>query len=292
MVAFVAFIAMPYSASAERYDAGSSRSYYVNENVNAQIQALLRQVAALQAELARITGNSSNCYSAGRYDYCYRPGTNWSSTGDLRSIDVDYKNSAAYVTVEWKNGREREYIVGGADTDTEVITALASLLDLPRAEVAAAIRFSGDWDDEDEDDWNDDDIDSIRVTIDRDDDEAEARVRYEDGDTDTFDYNTDVKSDIIEQLADDLNIDEDDVEDLIDWDYNDSGSNEEDIDSIDATIYEDDERTNVRVEFDDGSVRFFNYDTDDEDEVVEDLADDLDVDEDEVEDLIDFDYRD
>ncbi len=295
--ACMALMAMPHGASAKTwndYEYRSYRSYSVNThaNENAQIQALLRQVAALQAELARITGNSANCYSNGRIDYCYRPGAYTGSTGDLRSIDVDYKNSAAYVTVEWKNGREREYIVGGADSDSEVVDALASLLDSSRSEILAAIRFSNDWDDDDNDDWNDDDIDYIRVTIDRNDDEAEARVRYEDGDTDTFDYDTDVKSEIIEELSDDLNIDEDDVEDLIDWDYNDSNSNDKDVDSIDATIYEDDERTNVRVEFDDGSVRFFNYDTDDEDDVIEELADDLDIDEDDVEDLIDFDYRD
>lgn len=283
--------------------AASADSYYhdSNSSVSSRIEALLREVARLQAEIARMRGTTvgGKCYTYGYTEYCYhndgyRPIP--LGTGDVRSIDVDYRNSAAYVTVEYRSGREREYVVGGADSDSEVIDALADVLNLSRSQVAALIDFSGSSDDDDDNDDNDDeDIDYIRVTIDRDNDEAEARVRYDDGDTDTFDYDTDVKSEIIEELSDDLDIDEDDVEDLVDWDYDDSHSDDDnddidDIESIDATVDEDDERTNVRVEFDDNTVRYYTYNTDDEDEVIEELADDLDIDEDDIEDLIDFDY--
>lgn len=298
--AFVAIaIAVPQDASAASYYYGNTS--YSNSQVSTRIEALLREVARLQAELARLRGvdTGGQCYTYGYTQYCYNNDIHHGTggTGDIRTIDVDYRNSAAYVTVEFRTGREREYIVGGADSDSEVIDAMAKTLNLSRNQVAALISFDGDYDDDDDNDYDDEDIDYIRVTIDRDDDEAEARVRYDDGDTDTFDYDTDVKSEIVEELSDDLDIDEDDVEDLVDWDYDDSNDNDddddiEDIDSIDAEIDEDDNRTQVRVEWDNGSVSNYTYYTDDEDEVIEELSDDLDIDEDDIEDLIDFDYVD
>lgn len=306
VIAFAVFamaIVMPQDASAASYYYGNTS--YSNSQVSTRIEALLREVARLQAELARIRGMNTGgqCYTYGNAEYCYNNDIHHGTggTGDIRTIDVDYRNSAAYVTVEFRTGREREYIVGGADSNSEVIDAMARTLNLSHSQVAALISFDDDDyddDDDDNDDNDDEDIDYIRVTIDRDDDEAEARVRYDDGDTDTFSYDTDVKSEIIEELSDDLDIDEDDVEDLVDWDYDDSNDDDnndddiEDIDSIDATINEDDERTNVRVEWDNGSVSHYTYNTDDEDEVIEELSDDLDIDEDDIEDIIDFDYVD
>lgn len=290
---FAIAIAAPQDASAASY-------YYGNDNqTNSRIEALLREVARLQAELARLRGQTSGgqCYTYGYAQYCYDNDINYGGgigTGGIRSIDVDYRNSAAYVTVEYRNGREREYIVGGADSDSEVIDAMARTLDISRSQVSALISF--DDDNEDDDDDNDEeDIDSIRVTIDRDAGEADARVRYEDGDTDTFSYDTDVKSEIVEELSNDLDIDEDEVEDVVEWRYDDSGNRNDrdidDVDSIKATVDEDDNRTNVRVEWEDDSVSFYTYQTDDEDDVIEELSDDLDIDEDDIEDIIDFRYN-
>jgi energy-converting hydrogenase A subunit M len=287
LIGVFVFVALAVVAPQE-----ASAATYYSGTVDARIETLFREVARLQAELARLRGGNvgGQCYTYGNAEYCYRNGYRQRpvASSDIRSIDVEYKNSAAYATVEFRSGREREYTIGGVDSDNEVIDALADALNVPRGHVVAVISFSGSHDD-------DDDIDYIRVTIDRDDDEAEARVRYDDGDTDTFDYDTEDKDDIIEELSDDLDIDEDDVEDLIDWNYNDSNSNSydiEDVDSIDADINEDTNKTDVWVEFDNGVTKHFVYNTDDEDDVIEELSDDLDIDEDDIEDIIDFDYVD
>jgi hypothetical protein len=128
-----------------------------------------------------------------------------------------------------------------------------------------------------------DDIDSIDVTIDRDDNDARVRV-----DVDRFHYNTDNKNRIIERLADDLDIDEDDVEDIVDFDYEDS---DDDVESIDVTIDRDENDARARVEYENGDVDRFHYNTDNKNRIIERLADDLDMDEDDVEDIIDFDYE-
>jgi hypothetical protein len=294
-----AMLVVPAAQARAEHSHGNGNAYghYKQSGYSqATLESLFKQIAALQAELARLEGYQTGCRTVGNARYCttYPGGTSNNNSSNARSIDVEYRNSAAYVTIEYKNGAEREYTIGGADSDSEVIDALVDVTDLTRSEIVALISFE-DNDDSNDDDSNDDDIDTIEVTIDRDDNEALARIEYEDGDTDRFTYDTDQKDEIVEELSDDLDIDEDDVEDLVEWEYDDSGSNTtdaDDIDSIEADIDEDDERTNVRVEFDNGTVRYYTYNTDDEDEVIERLSDDLDIDEDDIEDLIDFDYID
>jgi hypothetical protein len=255
----------------------------------ATLESLFKQIAALQAQLARLEGYQNECRTVGNARYCTTyPSGSYNSSSNARSIDVEYRNSAAYVTIEYKNGAEREYTIGGADSDSEVIDALVDVTNLTRGEIVALISFEDNDDDSNDDD---EDIDSIEVTLDTARDEADALVRYEDGDRDRFSFDTDNKDDIIEELADELDLNEDDVEDLIDWEYkNNGGYDVEDIESIDADINEDIDRTDVWVDFDNGSTRHYIYSTDDEDEVIERLSDDLDIDEDDIEDLIDFDY--
>ncbi|MFM2374820.1 MAG: hypothetical protein RLZZ234_815 [Candidatus Parcubacteria bacterium] len=259
---------------------------------SATLESLFRQLATLQAELVRLQGYQTGCRTVGNARYCtnYTSGSN-NTVGDARSIDVEYRNSAAYVTIEYRNGRGSEYTIGGADSDSEVIDALVDVTDLSRAEIVAVISF--DDNNDSNDDSDDDDIDSIEVTLDTFRDEADAIVRFEDGDIDRYSFDTDNKDEIIEELSDELDIDEDDVEDLIEWEYeNNSSYDIDDIETIDADVDEDDNRTEVWVEFENGTTRHYIYSTDDEDEVIERLSDDLDIDEDDIEDIINFDYVD
>lgn len=136
-----------------------------------------------------------------------------------------------------------------------------------------------DDDDDDDDNGDSDEVESIEVEV-LGDDEAEVTVEYENGDDESFDVDEDRKEDIITEVADELDMDEDDVEDVIEFDYG-------DIDEI--AVYYETGRIRVEVEFESGvSLRLLLDEDLDEDEVIEEVADELDVDEEDVEDVIDF----
>ncbi|MEM9336808.1 MAG: peptidoglycan-binding domain-containing protein [Patescibacteria group bacterium] len=129
-----------------------------------------------------------------------------------------------------------------------------------------------------------DEIDEIEVEVDE--DEADVTVKYEDDNDYEFEIETDDEDDMIEEIADELNLDEDEVEDLIDWDWG-------DMVEIDVSV--ETQYARVTVEYDSGAERKFNIDAedeDDEDEMIEEIADRIDEDEEDVEDIADFDYED
>lgn len=132
-------------------------------------------------------------------------------------------------------------------------------------------------DEEEDDDRDSDEIDEINVEIG--DGESEVEVEYEDGDDLKFDVDEDDEEDIIEAIAKKLDIDEEDVEDLVEFDYG-------DVDSIEVRIDED--SALVRVFYDAGAEERLRPDLTDEEDIIEYVADKLDMDEDEVEDIIDF----
>lgn len=283
IVAALAFVFLiPAGAQAKSYNHDYQTNYRSNSTFEREISRLLQEVKRLQAELARLERGGARFGQTCFNGYCFDSRRGGNDRAD--EIDVEYKNSAAYVSIEYTDGDDEDFIIAGAESDNEVIDVILDETDLSLQNILAVIDFSGDADNN-----NDDDVEDIDVTIDRDDNEARARVTYEDGDTDTFNYDTDDKDEIIEELADDLDMDEDDVEDLIDFDYDDSDDNNdnlEDIDSIEIDIRND--KAYVRVEFEDGDVSNYTYNTDDEDEIIEELADDLNVDEDDLEDFVDW----
>jgi len=119
------------------------------------------------------------------------------------------------------------------------------------------------------------DIDSIEVEVK--DGEADVVVEYEDGDDEKFTVDEDDEEDIIKEIADELDIDEDDVEDVVEFDYG-------DIDKITTQVSDLGGTIRVRVYFDSGvDVKFtFEEDTD-EDDIVEEIADTLNLRESDVE---------
>lgn len=239
---------------------------------NAYIADLIRQLQALQVQLEQLQNNNG-----GNYGNVY---------GSARSIDVEFKNSAAYVEIDYTNGRSKDLVIA-ADTENEVVNFLVETTDITRANILAVISYDDNDNDDNDNDNDIDDIEDINIEIDRDENEAEARVEYEDGDVDTFDYNTDDEDDIISELADDLDIDEDDVEDIADISYVDGNNNDDDVDEIDVDIIDGD--AHIVVRYEDGRVTNIRYnDEDDEDDIIERLADQLDMDEDDIEDVTDF----
>lgn len=123
-------------------------------------------------------------------------------------------------------------------------------------------------------------IDSIEVEIGE--DESEVTVRYGNGDKDRFDVEETDQDDLIEEIADELDIDESDVEDLVEFDYG-------DIERV-LVIIEDD-GTRVRVYFASGFDLKYTTDEDDEDDILEEVADEYDLDEDEMDSVLDVDDR-
>ena len=131
--------------------------------------------------------------------------------------------------------------------------------------------------DEDEDEDNSDEIDSITAEVG--DGESNVTVEYSDGEEDDFTVEEDSEEDIIAEVADELNLDEDEVEDLIEFDYG-------DIDSIEVRISDD--GSLARVFYEGGAERRLRFTATDEDDIISELADELNEDEDDIEDWADF----
>ncbi len=125
-----------------------------------------------------------------------------------------------------------------------------------------------------------DDIDSIEVTVRE--DESDVVVEYENGDEFEFEIEEDKIDNIIEEIADELNIREDTVEDLIEYDFG-------RLDEI--QVYIEDGEASVKVVYTSGVLRRLTLDEDSESDLIEEIADEIDEDEDDVGDVIDFDYN-
>lgn len=297
--------------------------------------------------------------------------TNTSSSGNpAETIEAELDRGEAKVKISYKNGNKNTILVSGDDED-EVIESIAARTVLTEAQVREVIDFDGDSsssrsdgdegdaedaiddadeaiddaDDEieeaDEDgedvDWAEDTLDKAKDKLkdaedayededwdeaielaeeaeelakeaeDRigeeeddedtsskgdkdeieeiiayvDEDESEIRVKYEDDDDYEFEIEEDKEDEIIEEVADELNLDEDEVEDLIEFRYG-------DIDSIDVLIDKEEEEARVTVDFESGVTLRFTVNETDEDEIIEAIAKRLDEDEDDIEDAAKF----
>lgn len=130
-----------------------------------------------------------------------------------------------------------------------------------------------------------DEIEEIEVEVDN--NESEVTVKYEDDEDYEFTVEEDKRDEIIEEVADELDIDEDEVEDLIEFDFG-------DIDDIEVTVDYDEGEATVDVEYESGASERFVIDVDDgedEDDMIETIAEYLNIDEDDVEEAVDFDYQ-
>lgn len=206
-----------------------------------------------------------------------------SNDSGVDRIEAEIDDRETLVKIFYTNGKQDSFWAPSEDED-DVIEYTAEEFDLSESLVEDLINFddykrrsSGDADD----------IDEIIIDVDVEDGEAEVEVIYEDEDEDSDEFTVDEVDleDIVEAIADELDIDEDDVYDLMDLDYN---INYDDIDEIIAEINEDDGEADVTVELESGDDFDIWLEEDDEDNIIEELADILDLDEDEVDDLIDF----
>ncbi len=251
--------------------AGASTSTTVPTSDNPLIQSLLDQVAKLEAQRSSQSSDDE--------DDEPRSG----SVGGVDRIDVAIDDGEALVKIFYTNGDITDFWASSDDED-DIIDEIADETDLSTSDVERLVDFD-DYERRSSSD-DADDIDEIIIDVDVEDGVAEITVVFEDEDEDEEEFEVEEVDleDIIEEIADELDIDEDDVRDLMEVDYN---IDEDDIDEINAVI--DGNETEVTVELESGDDFEIWLEEDDEDDIIEALAELLDIDESDIEDLIDVD---
>jgi peptidoglycan hydrolase-like protein with peptidoglycan-binding domain len=199
------------------------------------------------------------------------------------NIDIEIDDDEVSLSFEY-DGDDYEVEVDSTDEDDvldEVADEMGEDLEDIDEDLIEAIEDALDEALDDYEDEGSDEIESITAHIA--DGEAHIEVEYGNGDDEDFTVEEDYEDSIIEEVADELNIDEDEVEDLIEFEY-------EDVDEINVEI--EDGKAIAFVEFEDGTEKRIKIDSDDEDEIIEAIAEELDEDEDDVEEWVRFDYLD
>ena len=266
-------------------------SYPVYDN-SAQINALLAQIRLLQAELDRIQGQSSN-------NQYYCTGTNcngynnnngyYGNTAVARAIDVVFKNSAAYITLTYTNGRSEDFIAGGARTTDDVVDFLVRSTNISESSIRSKLSSRSDYNNGTHYS-NNNDINDILVTIDQNNNSAIARVRYNGGTTQRYNYESSSQSTIERNLASDLNMSRSDITDLVTYDYTNSygNSSSRSLSSIDVFFNANDDAT-VNVYFtNSGTANYHYYNSPSQSDVVTRLADALGKSESQIRNVISF----
>lgn len=254
------------------------------DSLSTRLQALIAQIRQLEIGLARArileTTTTTWCYEDGRATTnCSAPYLY--STGKLERVEADIEDTFSRVYVKYTNGRSKNLIFN-ANTQSEVVDYLMDETGASRAHILSVVRFNNTSHD------NSEDIDQITATITEDD--TYVVVEFEDNNTERFTLRDETnKSDIVEKIADRLNEDESGIEDVIRFRYD--SSTDGDVNSIEVTIDRGDDEAVARVRYEDGTRDTFSYSTDAKDDIVSELADDLDLRESEVEDLVEYEYR-
>lgn len=199
----------------------------------------------------------------------------------FKIITASYTGSKADVKVVYTDGTKKSLVVTG-DSKLKIVDAVAFSLGQTKAIILSHIEFVSSNDDQEEDeveneDNNDDEIKSIVASIE--DGEATIEVKYENGDDETFTVEEDKEAEIIEEVANELNIDEDEVEDIIEFEY-------QDIEDISVVIKGG--KALATIEFEDGTTKRIKVSSDDEGEIIEAIAEELGEDEGDIEDIITF----
>lgn len=128
---------------------------------------------------------------------------------------------------------------------------------------------------------------------DEDEDELEIEVEFrngtayieinEDGDEDSFTVRTTSRSRVVEEVAERLDMDEEDVEDIIEY----VSDDEDEDDELEVEVEFRNGRAYVEIN-EDGDEDSFTLNTTSRTRVIEEVAERLDMDEDEIEDIIEF----
>ncbi len=198
----------------------------------------------------------------------------------LSSLTAVYKDGEAKVKVTYANGTSEALSIE-ANSKLQVIDAVALKLGQKKATILSLIEFTNSItsnDDDTDDSSGDSEYDSITARVSN--GEAEIDVEYANGDDDeSFTVEETKESQIISEIADELNVDESDIEDIVEFEY-------EDIDTISADIQEG--KAIVTVTFEDGTTKRIKVATEDEDDITKAVAKELGESRSTIEDIIEF----
>lgn len=131
-------------------------------------------------------------------------------------------------------------------------------------------RFSDEGDDEDE----------LEIEAEVEDGEAEVAIKYPDGDEDDFTFNTMNRKEIIERIVQETNLSKEEVESVIEFDF--------ENDELEIEAEAEDGETEVEIEYMDGTEEEFIFDTTDRNEVIARIVAETNLTREEVEAVLEF----
>lgn len=138
----------------------------------------------------------------------------------IKEIKVDLRNGSGLIVVTFEKGGKKTALLSGKD-EKELIKEIAKKFNVKAATVESVVTFydhEGKKIDFKSKSSNDSDIDEIIAQI-RGKEDTKVKVIYDDKDDNrSFSIEEDEKDEIIAAIADELDIDEDDVEDVIEFD--------------------------------------------------------------------------
>lgn len=224
----------------------------------------------------------------------------------VKSVEVEVDRGEAEVVIKYHDKNTERFIVSG-ETKQQIAKSIARRTGDKVDDLLAVMEL----DEEDDGDKEDakDAIDDAKKAI----DDAEEEIEEAEDDGDDTDWAEDTlkeAEDLLEKAEeayDDKDYDDaidyaEEAEEMADTAVDRIDEEEEfdldDIDKIEVTIYEEDEEAEVVIEFKNGDEMEFTVDETDEDDILEEIAKELDLDEDdedvidELDDLTDFEYED
>jgi hypothetical protein len=285
----LAVVILPVQASANTmyHHYHTYTTYYQQYDNSAEINALLAQIQALQAELNRIqaTAPYTSNYCTGMYCTGYR-GTHYTNSDVAHSIDVVFKNSAAYITITYTNGRSEDFIAGGARTTDDVVDFLVRSTTLSDTNIRSILSSRTDYNNYS----HNNSINDILVTIDENNNAATARVRYNDGTSQRYNYDSSSQYTIVTDLTNDLNISRTEVSNLVTYDYTNSygNSSSRTLSNIDVFWNANDDATANVYFSNSGTATYHFYNSPSQSDVVTRLADSLGKSESQIRNVISF----
>ena len=180
------------------YKDGNIKNFWVAEDEKDNIvEAIAEQLKISASDVEDLAGFGKIANSS-------------SDTAEEISAEVDIEGEETDVDVVYENGDEDSFTVDESDYDN-IIEAIADELDMDEDDVKDIIEF----------DWNIDaeDIKDIKVSVEN--DEADVSVRLDSGDKIKLVIEESKESKIVKEIAHILDIDDSDVEDLLDIEFND-----------------------------------------------------------------------
>lgn len=225
------------------------------------------------------------------------------STNKLKSISVDEDDDEYIVRSYLSSGtRNRDLILYPDDFD-ELVEMIADELSVTESEVRSHLDEDEFEEEEEDDEYSesaaedaideaDEAIDELRDDIrvaDDDGDDIEEADRYYDKARSEY---RKARDNFDEEDFENAVKDAEDAVEAVEKAYDaldEDASGDDDVEEIAVRVYEDE--ASVKVEYEDGDDERFDISSTDEDEIIEEIADELDMDEDDVEDLTEFLYQ-